>query len=112
MDRADLDAARLAAALLFSSGGPHSAGTRRLAYEKARELYRALEDAPVTEETLARAIHGAWCSGTHAEQFHAWSYHRPTAAELLLALDDVELEAKLARRASDGDLPAGDSRRA
>ena len=100
MDRGDLDVARLAAAYMFTTGGPHETSTRRLAFEKAQELYRALEDGPVSEESLARAIHGAWCSGTRSEQFHEWAYHRVAASELLDALDDPRLDDKLAQLAT------------
>ncbi len=110
MDRADLDVTRLAVAFAFTTGGRHAATTRRLAFGHAQELYRALEDGPVSEESLAQAIHGAWCSGTRSEQFHEWPSHRILASGLLEALGDPRLEDKLAQRATpdarDHGLPA------
>ncbi len=57
MDRADLDVARLAAAFMLTTGGPHATTTRRLAFGKAQERYRALEGGPVSEESVAYALH-------------------------------------------------------
>ena len=71
MDRGDLDVARLAAAYMFTTGGPHAASTRSLAFEKAQELYRALEDGPVR-----------------------------AASELLDAFDGPGLDDRLAQRAT------------
>lgn len=99
---------------MFTNAGPHATANRRLAFGKAQELYRALEGGPVSEESLARAIHGAWCSDTRAEGFHGWSSHRTLAADLLEALDDPRLLDKLARRATrdgrDPELPATNER--
>ncbi|MDA8202100.1 MAG: hypothetical protein M0Z49_04950 [Chloroflexi bacterium] len=111
MDRNDLDVARLAAALVSAGGGPHSTDARRASYHRAQELYAALEDAQVTETSLAMAMHGAWCVGDRAAQFHEWSHHRPEAGELLAALLDPRLADRLAETASsetgpDVDLPA------
>jgi hypothetical protein len=103
MDRRDLDVARLAAALIVTEGGRHSAGARQAAYAQARELYAALEDAEITEASLAMAMHGAWCSGTRSADFHGWSYHRPESGELYEALSDTGLDAKLTGRASEED---------
>lgn len=100
MDRHHLDVARLAGALVFAGGAPHSKGARRASYRRAQELYSALEDAQVTETSLAMAMHGAWCMGRRAGQFHEWSHHRPEAGELLAALSDPRLDAKLAASAS------------
>ncbi len=103
MDRHDLDEARLAAALIVADGGRHQAVDRRAAYERARGLYSALEDAEVTETSLAMAMHGAWCSGSRSASFHGWSNHRPEAGEILQALSDPALEARLEARALKED---------
>jgi hypothetical protein len=107
MDRQELDQARLAAALVVTAGDRHSAKGRRDAYHLAQELYAALEDADVTEVTLAMAMHGAWCDGTRSATFHPWSHHRPEAGELYEALCDPTLDARLASRA-EGAEPARD----
>lgn len=105
MDRRELDEARLAAALVLTAGGRHSAEGRQVAYSRARELYAALEDTDVTEASLAMAMHGAWCVGNRSAAFHSWSHHRPEAGELYDALCDPSLDARLAARAEhqDGD---------
>jgi hypothetical protein len=101
MDRSGVDVARLAQAIVFVDGGPHGPVERRDAYRQAQELYRALEDGTLSEESLARAIHGAQCSGTRGERFHEWPDHRGRATDLLCAVDDAELDHKLAERARE-----------
>jgi hypothetical protein len=103
MHRRELDPARLAAALIVTRGGHHSSGTRRVAYRDAQALHAALEDAVITEGSLAMAMHGAWCSETRSGSFHSWSRHRPEAERLLTALDDPALDATLLTRADDSD---------
>lgn len=101
MHRRELDPARLAAALIVTGGGHHSTGTRRAAYRDAQALHAALEDAAITEESLAMAMHGAWCSETRSGSFHPWSSHRPDAGRLLTALGDPALDATLLTGADD-----------
>jgi len=57
MDRADLDVARLAAAYILMTSGPHARTTQRLAFGKAQEPHRALESRIVSEESVAYALH-------------------------------------------------------
>jgi hypothetical protein len=95
MHRRDLDPTRLAIALIVTAAGPHSSESRRAAFSAAQDLCAALEDADVTEASLAMAMHGAWCSHTRSGSFHPWSRHRADAGNLLDALDDPTLDERL-----------------
>lgn len=105
MHRRELDQTRLAIALIVTAGGQHSSETRRAAFIAAWEVCSALEDADVTEASLAMAMHGAWCSGTRSGSFHPWSSHRPDAGKLLDALEDPGLGDRLVARAVDATDP-------
>ena len=101
MHRRELDLTRLAVALIVASGRQHSSGSRWAAFTAAQDVYAALEDADITEASLAMAMHGAWCSGTRSGTFHPWSRHRPDAGKVLDALDDPSLEARLLAQADE-----------
>lgn len=103
MDRRQVDVTRLAAALIVTGGERHSREGRQAAYRRALELYSALEDAEITEVSLAMAMHGAWCAGTRSATFHDWSLHRPEAGELYETLRDPGLDDQLAAGAFEDD---------
>jgi hypothetical protein len=103
MHRHDLDQTRLAMALTVTAGELHTSATRRAAFTDAHDLHAALEDAEITEASLAMAMHGAWCSESRTGSFHAWSRHRQDAGKLLDALDDPGLDARLLTLADESD---------
>jgi hypothetical protein len=95
MHRRELDQTRLAIALTVTADAQHTSVTRQAAFSDAQDLHAALEDAEITEASLAMAMHGAWCSGTRSGSFHPWSRHREDAGRVLDALDDPALDARL-----------------
>jgi hypothetical protein len=102
MHRRELDRTRLAIALTVLAGDRHTGVKRRAALADAHDLHAALEDAEITETSLAMAMHGAWCSG-RSGSFHPWSHHIQEAGKVLDALDDPNLDARLLALADESD---------
>jgi hypothetical protein len=103
MHRRELDQTRLAIALTVTAGGQHTSVKRRTAFADAQAVRAALEDAEITEASMAMAMHGAWCSGTRSGSFHPWTTHIEYAANVLDALGDPALDAQLVALADDTD---------